>query len=64
LEINIKTTYIDDLEDAQGTLLPAVMPIVDDKDPDAREAGLKLIGALKGRLGDQACSKYLDKVIP
>lgn len=40
------------------------MPVVDDKDPDAREAGLKCIGALKGRLPEGSLSKYLDGIIP
>lgn len=40
------------------------MPVVDDKDPEAREAGLKVIGALKGRLGEQVLSNHLQGVIP
>ena len=63
LEKAIQTTYIDQLEEIQAELLPAVQSLTDDKDNDIREQGLKTFGILLGRLGEQTLAKYTDGVI-
>ena len=64
LENSIQTTYIDQLEEIQAELLPAVQGLTDEKDSDIREQGLKTFGILLGRLGEQTIAKYTDGVIP
>lgn len=63
LEQTVLTTYIDDLQDVSGTLVPLCMKVTDEKDATVREQGLRLVGILYGRLGDQVMEKYLSGMI-
>ena len=58
------TTYIDDLQDVTDSLLPLVMNVTEEKDATVRDEGLKLVGYLYGRLGDQVMEKHLSSMIP
>lgn len=64
LEQTVLTTYIDDLQDVADTLVGLSMKVTEEKDAGVRDEGLKLVGYLYGRLGDQIMEKYLSSMIP
>ncbi len=57
-------TYIDDLQEIQRDLLSAAALVANDKDTAIRDDGLKLVGLLKGRLGEAAVSSVVENMIP
>lgn len=46
------------------SLVPICMKVTEEKDQGVREQGLRLVGVLVGRLGDQNMEKYLSGMIP
>lgn len=64
LEQTVLTTYIDDLQDVSGALVPLCMKVTEEKDASVRDQGLRLVGILLGRLGEQTMEKYLSSMIP
>ena len=55
-------TYIDVLQRVADELLPILLKVVDDKEGEVREAALHCMGILRGRLGEEALSKYLKDI--
>lgn len=40
------------------------MKVTEEKDASVRDQGLRLVGILLGRLGDQTMEKYISSMIP
>lgn len=64
LEKAIQVTYIDVLQRISGAFLTVMMKMSEDSQGDTRDAALKVLGILKGRLGESAMAKYLNDLNP
>lgn len=58
IESGVKLTFIDDLQDMKGQLIPALFALTNHSDKDVRDAALEVCGLFKGRLGEAIVGQY------
>jgi hypothetical protein len=59
-----RNTPIDLLNQITSDLMPILVKLIKDKDQGIRDATLHCIGILKGKIGDDQMSQYLENIEP
>lgn len=64
VEMAVKQTYIDDLQDIADQILPSLISLTSHQVSEVRDSVLETLGLMKGRLGEAIVGKFISGLNP